>query len=366
LILVAAPAAANAATVYSSLPLQGASRTSAKAVNDGARLALEEAGNPVRFVMLDDSTAQAGAWTPEATAANARRAAQDADALAYLGEFNSGASMVSLPILNEAGIPMISPSNTFIGLTKRGEPGEPDKFYPTGVRTYFRIVPNDAIQAAALATAMRDRSCQRIAVLNDGEAYGHTVASGIRATARRLGLAIRANKRIDRNAANYRKLARGLKGSDCVVFAGTTANNAVQLFKDVGRTRAKAKLFASDGVAEAGFVAELPRSVAKRMVIAVQTLAPNAYGPPAPAVFVRNRDPYAIYGYEAMKLILDGYRAGATTRAAMLQWLKGVKDRPSALGTYSFDPDGDTTLRVYGLYTIRHKRLTWAGAVTAN
>jgi branched-chain amino acid transport system substrate-binding protein len=336
-----------------------------KAVNDGARLALQEAGNPVRFVMLDDSTAQAGAWTPEKASSNARRAAQDADALAYIGEFNSGASMVSLPILNEAGIPMISPSNTYIGLTKRAEPGEPDKFYPTGTRNYFRIVPNDTIQAAALTTAMRDRGCHRIAVLNDGESYGRMVARDIRATARRLGLVISANKRINRNAANYRKLARGLKGADCVVFGGITANNAVQVFKDVGRTLKKAKLFASDGVAESGFVKELPSSVAKRVAIAVQTLAPEAYGPPAPAVFARNRDPYAIYGYEAMKLILDGYRAGATSKAAMLRWLQGVKDRPSALGTYSFDADGDTTLRVYGLYTIKHKTLTWAGAITA-
>src|SRR4051794_36791534 len=93
-------------TVYSSLPLQGASRDQGIAVVNGAKLALEQAGNkaggvPVKYTSLDDSTAQAGQWTPELTSANARKAAQDDSTAAYIGEFNSGASAVSIPILNE-------------------------------------------------------------------------------------------------------------------------------------------------------------------------------------------------------------------------------------------------------------------------
>src|SRR4051812_30143244 len=131
-------------TVYSSVPLQGASRASTGDLVNGAKLALEQAGGKagkitVKYVSLDDSTAQAGNWTPEATSANARKAAQDKSTAVYIGEFNSGASAVSIPILNEAGVPQISPANTAVGLTtdKPGAtPGEPDKYYPTGTRTY--------------------------------------------------------------------------------------------------------------------------------------------------------------------------------------------------------------------------------------
>src|ERR1700754_3902955 len=94
--------------------------------------------------------------TPARESHNARRAAKDA--IAYIGAFNSGASAISLPILNEAGVPMISPSNTAVGLTRRGpgaNPREPDKYYPTGVRTYFRLTPNDAVQGGAPAAAAR-------------------------------------------------------------------------------------------------------------------------------------------------------------------------------------------------------------------
>ena len=101
-------------TIYSSVPLQGASRIQTEALVNGAKLAVEQAGNKagehtIKYVPLDDSTAQAGAWTPEATSANALKAAQDESTAVYIGEFNSGASKVSIPILSEAGVPQISP-----------------------------------------------------------------------------------------------------------------------------------------------------------------------------------------------------------------------------------------------------------------
>ena len=151
-------------TIYSSLPLQGTSKEQSEAVISGEKLALKQAGNKVgkfkiKYVSLDDSTAQNPGTADEAqTAQNARKVVQDKSAIFYLGEFNSGGTKVSLPILNKAGIPQISPSNTYVGLTtdKPGsEPGEPDKYYPAGTRTYARVVPADDIQGAALATVMK-------------------------------------------------------------------------------------------------------------------------------------------------------------------------------------------------------------------
>src|SRR3954452_7067465 len=149
-------AAGKQLTIYSSVPLQGASRVQTTAVVNGAKLALEQKGgkagaNTIKYVPLDDSTAQAGNWTPEQESANARKAAQDKSTAVYIGTFNSGAAAVSIPILNEAGVPMISPANTAVGLTTNepgAAPGEPDKYYPGGTRNYARIVPKDTIQGA--------------------------------------------------------------------------------------------------------------------------------------------------------------------------------------------------------------------------
>ena len=78
--------------------------------------------------------------------------------IVYLGEFNSGASAISIPILNEAGILQVSP----VEHRRRPDPsegadkGEPDKYYPSGKRTYGRVVPADHIQAAAQVAYQKD------------------------------------------------------------------------------------------------------------------------------------------------------------------------------------------------------------------
>src|SRR4051794_7574815 len=194
----AATAQGTAGTVhvYSSLPLQGASRTQTASTVQGIRLALAEAGGTagnyaIDYTSLDDSTAAAGNWDPGQTAKNARRVARDAQAVAYIGEFNSGASAISIPILNAAGIPQVSPSNTYPGLTRGGpgtERGEPDKYYPTGVRTYMRIVPNDTVEAAALVALLRRDRCRNVALADDGETYGAGLDRLIRLDAAKIGM----------------------------------------------------------------------------------------------------------------------------------------------------------------------------------
>jgi branched-chain amino acid transport system substrate-binding protein len=375
------------ATVYSSMPLQGPGRPQALAVVRGARLALEEAGgmagaHAVRHISLDNSTARARVWTPEATSVNARRAAQDESSVAYIGEFNSGASAISMPILNEVPLAQISPSTSAIGLTRSGpgaDFGEPIKYQPTGRRTYFRLVPNDRVQAGALAVAMRDRGCRRVAILNDGEIFGAGMGKLVRRNARRLGLRVVHTSRIRVRARTHRGLSRRVRRSRarCVAYTGITANGAVRLFRDLARVMPRARLFGTDGIAESGFTdpreGGVPRRVGRRVVVTVATLAPEALPPAGQTMLQRYSarygepfpDPYAVQGHEAMRLVLDAVAAVGPRRRAVIRWLNDVRGRQSVLGTYAFDRFGDTTLRDYGLYRIRDGALQWAGAVRA-
>src|SRR5687768_14869178 len=179
-------------TIYSSLPLQGPARTQAVATVNGAKLALEQAGGKVgdfeiAFKSLDDSTAQAGGWEPGATSANARKAASDDTTIGYIGEFTSGATAVSLPILNEAGVPQVSPGNTAVGITSDdpgAEPGEPVKYYPSGQRTYVRVLPKDTFQGAALVALAKEEGCGSAYLLNDKEVYGAGLAKNVEISAK--------------------------------------------------------------------------------------------------------------------------------------------------------------------------------------
>jgi branched-chain amino acid transport system substrate-binding protein len=380
--------AGKSLTIYASLPLQGAGRRPPIAAVNGAKLALEQAGNKagphtIKFEPLDDSTAQAGTWTPEQESANARKAAQDDSTAVYIGTFNSGAAAVSIPILNEAGVAMISPANTAVGLTTDepgAEPGEPDKYYPAGPRNYTRIVPKDTIQGAALATVMKEDGCTKVQLTNDKEVYGAGLAKNIELAAKAQGLALISNEAIDKNAANYRSLAQKAKaaGADCFVFAGLTANNAVQLYKDFAAALPDAKLYGPDGVAESGFADSkeggIPANLQPRVKLSVATLNPDSYPPEGQEFFKAfsekygedNPDPYAIYGYEAMRLALDAIARSKTgEKADIIKALFDTKDRSSVLGTYSIDENGDTTLTDYGIYAVKDGELVFDKSVKA-
>ena len=375
-------------TIYSSLPLQGAARAQAVATVNGAKLALQEAGGKVgdftiEYQSLDDSTAQAGGWEPGQTTSNARKAIADDSTIAYIGEFNSGATAVSLPLLNEAGIAQVSPGNTAVGITSDDPgagPGEPDKYYPTGKRTYARILPKDTYQGAALAALAKEEGCASAYILNDKEVYGAGLASNVELAAEKVDLEIKGNEGIDKNAPNYRSLGSKIKGTgaECFIYCGITANNAVQLFKDMAVALPEGALLGPEGVGETGFFDSseggLPPDVASRVLITIPGVAPEEY-PPAGKEFLKayeaeygekNPDRYAVYGYESMSLLLDAIkRAGENggDRAAVVDQLLATKDREGVFGTYSIDENGDITLTPYGVYAIKDDQLVFDRSV---
>ena len=82
-----------------------------------------------------------------------------------------------MPILNRVGLVEISGANTNLGLTQpSGEPGEPDKYYPSGIRNYARVVAVDNSQGAVDATLAQKLGAKSVYVLDDKESYGVGVA----------------------------------------------------------------------------------------------------------------------------------------------------------------------------------------------
>jgi branched-chain amino acid transport system substrate-binding protein len=336
---------------YSSLPMQGASSAQTIPLVNGIKLALAQANNKagqwtVNYQVLDDSTAAAGKWDPGQTA-------------------------VSIPILNEAGIPQVSPANTYVGLTTNlpgSAPGEPQKYYPSGNRTYLRIVPIDSIQAAADLMAMKEAGCTKVAVANDKEAYGGGLATLLELEKGSYGVTIVSNTGIDKTAPNFRSYASTIKGqgADCFFFAGVVANGAVQITKDVHSAIPTAKVFGGDGVCTDSYTSAakggVPASLYPLTQCTVATLDLTAYpgGKDFLAAYkakygVSNPDPYAIYGYEVMKLGLETVKslgAKGDSKSDVLKALFATKDRQSVLGTYGFNSNGDTTLKSYGLYKV--------------
>jgi branched-chain amino acid transport system substrate-binding protein len=373
----------NTLTIYSSLPFDPTDKPQSQDVVDGEKMALQKVGNKVgkfniKYVSLDDATPAEGKWEAGQVSSNARTAAQNKNTILYLGEFNSGATAVSLPILNRSGILQISPSNTAVGLTKKSaDPAEPAKYYPTGKRTYGRVVPADNIQSAAQVTYMKSLGVKKLYVLDDKEVYGKGVGDGVAADAKKAGIQVLGDEGIDPKAANYRSVAQKMKtaGADAFFFGGITANNAVQLWGDIFAANPNIKGFGPDGVAETSFSSKIPAATMPDTFITNPTLPEQLYPPSAKTFFAdfkstygHDPEPYAIYGYEAMNAALQAIKnAGdkGNCREDVIKGFFAIKNKQSVLGTYSIDPDGDTTITDYGGNTIKNGKLTFDKVIKA-
>ncbi len=368
--------------IYASLPLQGPLRERALDMDRAMRLALAQAGGRagdlhVRYRPLDDSRAGERGWTPAAVARNATRAADDDRTAAYIGDFNSGATAISILILSGKRVPQISPSSTAVGLTSDGPgagAGEPDRYYQNGFRNFVRVVPKDTVQAAALAAIMTADGCRRVGIVDDRGVYGAGLARNVRLAVRQRGLRVVFNESVAAQpAGTYGAQAQRAARLhvDCFLFSGDTRSNATAVFEAMAsRLPAAARLYGGDGVSDTGFTDVERGGVSQRVAERVQLTVPTT-GPPglgaARRRFYRdfadaypdhiNPDPYAIYAYESMRLALDAIRrSGSGKREDVVKALFATRNRRSVIGRYSINKRGDTTMRAYGRFAIRDGR----------
>src|SRR5438270_9767767 len=240
--------------IMSSRPMTGASRTQTVEIVNSIQLAIADTkinNVTVQFEALDDATAAKGSWDAAQEAENARKAINDKSVVAYIGTYNSGAAKVSIPLLNQAGIVMVSPANTYPGLTKpgKGEADEPNKYYPNGKRNYFRVVPADDLQGAVGAVWAKDLGAKKVYIVHDTELYGKGIADVFRAKAKDLGLT-EAGYEGAQKADNYRALANKIKdsGADLVYYGGIVDNNPAVLVKDLKAVAPTIKFMGPDGI----------------------------------------------------------------------------------------------------------------------
>jgi branched-chain amino acid transport system substrate-binding protein len=364
---------ADVIKLVSSLPHTGASKGLADSISNGIKMAIDDMGGKVgsftiRYEPWDDATAATGKWDAAKESDNANKAIADPDLMVYIGTFNSGAAKISIPILNKAGLAMISPGNTYPGLTKKipgaVEQNEPDVYYPSGKRTYMRVIPSDDIQGPAAANWAKDLGAKTVGVLDDTELYGHGIAAIFAQKAKALGMNVVGPQGIDRNASDYRALALQLKSQnvDLVFFGGITDNNAGKLWQDLrGVIGPDVKLMGPDGIFEDAFL-KAAGTAAEGTYLTFGGVPGNkltgkgadwykAYK----AKYQMEPEAYAAYGYEATAATLNAIKqAGVKDRAKILDALWATKNFTGVLGqAWSFSETGDTTLTTMGGSTVK-------------
>jgi branched-chain amino acid transport system substrate-binding protein len=352
------------AIIATDFPLQGASATRSAQMVAGVRLTLQRRGwaagsTTIGLQSCDDADAATGAWVPALCDRNATAYAANSSVLGVVGTYNSGCAQRIVPILNQAGVAMISPGNTLVCLTQKAASCgsyEPGMYSPAGKLTYARVVPNDAYQGAALATfAVKNLKAKRIAVLSGGDTTSNGQAAAVSGAARKLGAKIVLSKTWKPKAATYTTLMRSVKHArpDAILLAGLTEQHGGRVIKDkvavLGKNSGRVKLLALDGFAQtstidlagkaaAGMYTSTPGSapelltstLGKQVVASLKGLFP---GQPV--------EPFAPYSAQAADVLLNSIAAKGTDRAAIAASLFGATVTDGIIGTFSLTAAGD-------------------------
>jgi branched-chain amino acid transport system substrate-binding protein len=356
--------------LISSLPRTGSAEGQTTTMVNGIRLAIDEFGGKIgdfeiEYLDLDDAEASTGQWTSQAEKANAQRAANDPDVMAYIGPYNSGAATNSMPILNKAGLVMISPAATATGLTKKNpdDAAEPKKYRPSGKINFTRVVPSDDMQGPVGAKFVAEvLKKKKVYILDDFERYGQGVANEFERGCKTFGLEVLGHEQINVQQQEFTALMTKIAGikngpPDVIYFGGTTQTKGGQLAKDMVKAGLKCDMIGPDGCYEQSFITSAGPEVDGRVYVTFGGKDPTNLkdGPGKEFVdkyktkYKKQPEAYAVYGYEAAKVILLAIKkVGKKDRSAVLAEVLATKDfDQGAVGKWSFDENGDTTQQIF-------------------
>src|SRR5262249_17459279 len=138
-----------------------------------------------------------------------------------------------------------------------------------------------------------------------------------------------------------------------------------QLARDLVAAGLDSKFMVPDGCMEDAFIEAAGADVLNgRCYVTFGGLPPDKLTGSGKVFVERYQKPYgsmpeayAIYGYERAKVAIEAIRrAGKKDRAAIVQACLAIRDFDGALGRWSFDANGDTTLTTMSGNIIRNGR----------
>src|ERR1044072_4314399 len=254
----------NEIHVYSSLPLGGTNTPQTTAMVEQIKATLDgvKVGDfTIKYTSLDDSSAaKNGDWDGTVETSNANTAANDPNAMVCIGPYNSGAAKLSLPILNAACLVMLSPANSYPGLTHAVEgvtaQGEPDTYYPGGYRNYARNINTDDHQGGASSEWALSKGFKKAYVVDDGQTYGQGIGRAWALHFGQIGGTVvssnGSSQSHDTKRTDFHARAQKIKssGADVVFVGAITGQGTAKLWKDVKAVNPNLQMFGPDGVNE--------------------------------------------------------------------------------------------------------------------
>jgi branched-chain amino acid transport system substrate-binding protein len=365
---------ANVIRIYNSLPISSDKDLFATYRNAG-ELAIADYTNGtgkignfvLDYVVVDDANSATQEWDGALERAIANKAASDSAVMVYLGPTNSGAAKISIPILNQAGIAMISPGATYSGLTHSNpgltRAGEPNIYYPTQLHNFFRVVAPDDVQAPAILEFLKNLKVHKIFIIDDSQVYGRGLADAIEAGCPKVGFDCSHRTSINGREADYKALAAGIKqvNPDVIFFGGIVQQQAAKLIQDI-RAAGIQVPFMGGGSFHSDMLIQ-QAGAASEGIYAINAGTAEQYIPAKGQDFLKRyiakygdtglNQAFTRQAYEAMAVALTALKqVDKKDRKAIIEALANIKNFDGVLGQWSFDANGDTSQNDFTVWQV--------------
>ena len=265
--------------------------------------------------------------------------------IGLVGPAYSGPTIASLPYYKAGGLPLISPSATRVSIT---DPTSPD----FGGPVFHRVVGKDDLQGPALAKyATKGISNAKVFVFDDQSSYAVPLRGYVEAGLKKVaGATLVGGDSVPNTTTDFAPTIAKIKtsGANVVIYTGYYSQGAVFIkqLRDSGSTA----IFAGgDGVFNQEYPKLAGAAAEGSRITGVVTL--GGADPKLEAVFKKSMGVssgvYSVESYDAANLLLAGIKAGKTTRAAMLKYVKSYTGKSISGNTIKFDKNGDVS---YGIF----------------
>lgn len=306
-----------------------------QAITRGATLAVDQAnasggigGRPIRLVRR---------WADDPWGAGANevvRLVYEDRAWAIIGGPDGASTHIAQQVVTKAHIPLIAPVSSDPSLTQ------------TRVPWIFRLAPSDTVQASVLVRgALNDDTSKRIGLITATDHDSRTVATELVAALKDRGTPPIFHLEIDPDVADLAKIARRAAGFDPDSLILRVPRSSVRsLCEALGAQDLRAPLF----------LPWIPGSLPGRFALPYpgEVLWLEPFTPPRScgtalklerayiARFGERPTPSAVYGHDAVRLVLESLRSGVEGRVELRTVIAAPTESQGACGPIRWDQGG--------------------------
>lgn len=351
--------------IASDLPTSGAAIADVAPLRAAIALAIEQRGSihGYRLIHQPFDDALVGSFEPFKGEQNVKIMIKDPRILAMVGPYNSPVALFEIPVANEAGLVMISPSNTMDCLTFLVRPCPRRS---SSMNSYFRISAPDSKAARAGAVfATRKLNVKRFAVLTDETQYGDLLYENFSSELKANGGAVVFRDKYSRYN-DYKPLLRQARdaGAEAIYVGGFPWNGVCRIRGSMaGVFPADTYMFAGDWVVE---TTDCPAEASGGANDHFLAIVSDSQPPPNSKVYklfqARGIRPttYAFGAYDCAMIAIDAISRAMDakggklpTRREVLNAVAATRDFVGTTGTFTFQPNGDAVNPAVSVYRLQ-------------